>query len=243
MNRPTKPLAFLCLISVLMVCISCNKDKSPETPEKTETGDLPYTKYMLTDYGSYIEIPHDTELNPVDGITLEGWVRLDNTAVSNLLIHKRLYYEKEGYTVEVTEQDDKPLLGSYMGYANSQLWAGNFPIHTWLHWAVSSDGATRKHYINGELAGEFTEESGVFEPSTEPLLIAKTVPANTGLAEFRLWNTVRSQAEIKSTMNQDIESAMPGLIAVWPFETDANDIIGGHHGIMHNNPKFKTWSE
>lgn len=233
---------FATFLSALLLS-SCSNDDGPPTTQGEEEGTRPYGHYMLTDYGSYVKIPDHPDLNPTGGMTWEGWVRLDNTAGSNVLVYKKLYYENEGYYVDVRERDGESLLYSYLGYDGSLQQAGKMPIHTWIHWAVTTDGTYRRHYLNGELVGEFTESAGVFVPSSEPLFLPKSVLANTGLAEFRLWSLVRTQEEIKSTMNKDITSPMPGLVAVWPFEENAEDIIGGHDGSLHNNPKFKTWSE
>lgn len=176
-------------------------------------------------------------------MTLEGWARLDTDAGTNMLIHKKPAYKEEGYFVTVRKRDSGTLLYSYLGYSESEQRAGSFPIHKWTHWAVTSDGVNRRHYINGELAGEFTEDAGVFTPSAEPLLLAKTVPVNTGLAECRLWNVARTQTEIKSTMDKNVTTPMPGLIAVWPLGENAKDVIGDHHGVMYNNLQFKKWKE
>jgi hypothetical protein len=223
-----------------LLLLACGKDDAPSNGEVGEEGNWPYSRYMLTDYLSYVEIPHHPDLNPSEGMTWEGWVRLDTK--SGTLLYKKLYNENEGYIIYV-QLDGETFLCSYMGYSQSRQQAPGMPILQWVHWAVTSDGTQRRHYINGELVGEFAENGQPFVPSTEPLFVARTVPANTGLAEFRLWNIARSQKEIKSNMNKEIRSPKPGLVAIWPFEEDANDVIGNHHGTLHNDPKFKIWSE
>lgn len=217
----------------------CHKEK-----DKPKEGDnLPYGRYLLLNYNSYISIPHDPALNPTSGMTLEGWVRLDHYAATNIFVYKRLYYKNEGYYIRILEKEGKSVLSSYAGYAGALCKAGRFLIHQWTHWAVTWDGTKRRHYINGQLVGQFTEEESPFTPGTEPLLLAKEMAANSGLAEFRLWNIARTETQIKETMNIDITSSMPGLVAVWPLEDNANDIIGGHNGTLFNAPSFKRWEK
>lgn len=229
------------IIRILFVSVlvgSCNKDDA----SSEEATDRPYTRYMLTGYGSYVEIPHRPALNPEAGITLEGWVRLDNAAAGNVLITKKPEYKQGGYVVGVREQDGEPVLYSYMGYEGGEQRAGHVPIQQWVHWAVTSDGRTRKHYINGKRVGEFAESGSVLIPSAEPLFLAKNVPAHTGMAELRLWNIARTQNAIKADMLKNIIKPAAGLVAVWQLHHNANDLIGGYHGVRHNNPTFKIWS-
>lgn len=228
----------LCLI-ISVSFVGCHKEKD----KPKEVDNLPYSRYLLLNYNSYISIPHDPALNPTGGMTLEGWVRLDHYAASNILVYKRLYYNNEGYYIQILEKEGKPVLSSYVGYAGALRKSGKFFIHQWTHWAVTWDGTMRYHYLNGKLVGQFTEEESPFTSSTEPLLLAKEMAAHSGLAEFRLWNIARTEAQIKETMNLDITSPMPGLVAVWPLEEDAKDIIGGHNGKLFNDPSFKRWEE
>lgn len=226
--------------------LSCGKDDAPSQAKGEEEGKTPYSRYMLTVYGSYVEIPHHPDLNPTKGMTWGGWIRLD-TRQRQFFIYK-LNTKSEGYFVGLYDREGETPFSSYVNrsgltYNDCLKMKGDFPIHHWVHWAVTSDGTYRRHYLNGELVGEFAEDAGTFIPGSAPLLFSKSVPANTGLAEFRLWSLVRTREEIRSTMNEDITSPMPGLVAVWPFEENADEIIGSHHGTLHNNPKFKTWSE
>lgn len=53
-------------------------------------------------------------------------------------------------------------------------------------------------------------------------------PLNGRMDEVRIWNYARSAAEINATMNTGIVGPMPGLVAVWNFDTIADDpIISG----------------
>ena len=227
------------LLLSAMLWTACSEEKGVEEEDHL----LPYSRYLLTGYNSYVEISHRETLNPAGEITLEGWVRLDNSAATNMLVIKKQAYKQEGYSVDMRERDGEILLYSYMGYPSSERYGGSIPIQAWVHWAVTSDGNQRRHYINGKLAGEFAENGGIVDASPAALSLAKHVAANTGLAEFRLWDIVRTQPEIRRTMYENIDEPHPGLVAVWPLHENAREHIGGHHGVLHHNPRFRRWEE
>lgn len=233
-----KRLVYL-ILSALVVCFAaCKKDK--KAPRQADCH-LPYCRYLLLDYESTVEIPHAAALSPATGITIEGWVRLDNYVAGNFLIYKKSHNKAGGYYIKVSQKEGNGQLVSYIGGKPVKASAA-FPIHTWTHWAVTSDGIHRRHYINGKLTGEFSEVAEAFTPCGEPLFLGKNMAANSGLAEFRLWSIARTAAQIKATMNEAITTSMPGLVAVWPLGKTADDSIESHHGILHNDPKFNVWS-
>jgi len=50
----------LSFVVTMIIAFNCGKKSEPPKEE----ADQPYSHYMLTDYGSYVEIPHDPALNP-----------------------------------------------------------------------------------------------------------------------------------------------------------------------------------
>jgi hypothetical protein len=58
----------------------------------------------------------------------------------------------------------------------------------------------------------------------------------------RIWNTVRSQAQIVNGMYTPVTGAESGLVAGWNFsETNgatASDVTGAHHAQLLNGPQF-----
>lgn len=90
--------------------------------------------------------------------------------------------------------------------------------------------------MNGELDRATTDDAG-------PLVGANGLPLYIGadrdggyhfqglIDEVRIWNVVRSQAQIQNTLYQAIDSSQPGLLAVWHLDGEASDAVGGHHGL------------
>ncbi len=177
----------------------------------------------------FLEIPADAALNPTSGITLEAWVQINLpfAAESCRSIIGKDY--TKAYWVGVCGN----LLRSYTTGAGSDHDAGVLPADgAWTHVAVTSDGSTRKHYINGELVGTFSE-TGPLSLSSAPVEIGGDASwaysPNGSINEVRLWNVARTQAEIQASINVPVRTAQAGLVAVWPMFV-ATDAVGGHNG-------------
>lgn len=103
---------------------------------------------------------------------------------------------------------------------------------------MTYDGANRRHYINGELAGTFAE-TGTLPPSTSAMRIGSDVSwAYTPkgfIDELRLWKVARSMAELRASINTPIAAAQPGLVAVWGLDGTAEATVGGHPGDLFGN--------
>lgn len=226
----------LVLVALGLIIAACDSGNGGNEPPPDDDV-LPYSRYLLMTRDSYVEVPHATALNPTSAITLEGWMRLDNGAGGRDIMSKSgfRYYSVGHYEAEVGLY----LMESYLWGQQAQKMGGEVPVLEWFHWALTSDGTVRRHYINGEIVAEFAEDEKL-SSSTDPLLFARH-HNRSGIAEFRLWNVARTPEEIRNTMNVDITEPKPGLVAVWPLEENANDIVGGHDGALINNPRFQTW--
>ncbi|MFF0216054.1 LamG domain-containing protein [Streptomyces vinaceus] len=96
------------------------------------------------------------------------------------------------------------------------------PVDAYTHIAATFDGTTAKLYVNGSPAG-----SGAlpFTPATG----ADTVIGKDGagdhfegdLDELRIWNRVRSQAELTENLNHRLIGNEPGLVAYYRFDEGA----------------------
>jgi hypothetical protein len=198
----------------------------------------PFNGYMVLDgtINNYIEVPHDPAINPTTAITVEGWVRFDAAVMCTSLIGKNF---NTAYWVGTC-----PDFRSYV-QGSSYMDASGFTPGVWTHWAVTYDSTTGTHdqYLNGVLVGTRTL-SGPLTTNTDPLRIGSDIGFNpepvAALDEVRLWNVARTQSEIQSTMNTAISSPMPGLVAVWPLDTDGSDALGNFNGTVVGSPVFTT---
>lgn len=177
-----------------------------------------------------IQTYHSTALNPKSAFTLEAWVKLENVAGCRTIAGKN--YE-QSWGVFVCPADGKPTLRSYLAGSGSARTAGVVPAGQWTHIAVVYDGAARRHYINGELAGSWAQ-AGQLPGSTSALRVGSDVAweytPKGRIDEVRLWNVARTQAELRAAINVPIASPQPGLVALWAFDGNAWDGVGSHHG-------------
>lgn len=131
-------------------------------------------------------------------------------------------------------------LRSYLKGASS-LHDGGTLDGNWNHIAVTFDGSNRRHYINGEMVGIFTE-TGTLTTSTSPVRIgsdsASPFTPTGAIDEVRLWNVARTTEQIQSTINVPIATAMPGLVSVWSLDASGNDAVGPHHGSVNGSVGF-----
>lgn len=186
----------------------------------------------------YVQIPHSTALNPTGAITIEMWVRL-NTPLSpcRSLIGKGW---TETYWVGVCGST----LRSYVKGSVSLKDGGTIPSNVWTHIAVTSDGTTRRHFINGVQVAVFPETAGPIPTNTQPVRIGSDVSYTYSpfgfVDEVRLWNVARSAAQIQEWMSEQITVGQPGLVAVWGLNGNGEDRFEGHDGTLGGNTAFGT---
>lgn len=137
------------------------------------------------------------------------------------------------------------------GGGNSQPYQGFHtsgdvvPVNVWTHIAIVRDLTNRKlfWYVNGNLVAEETAQYATAAASSLPALIGEGyVRRFCGqIAEVRVWNVVRSQAEIRSTQNQTLSGSEAGLVGYWRLTEGAGTVVrdrtrNGNHGNLQGNP-------
>lgn len=185
--------------------------------------------------GRYVEIPHDTALNPTNAITLEGRVKLTEASNTCDTFIGKDY--QTAYWVGVCDG----VLRSYLRGTGSTRDGGTIAVGAWTHFAVTSDGTTRRHYLDGVVVGEFDEDGPLTSNSTAVRIGSDiywdfTPPAL--LDEIRLWNRALTGTEIQNWMDQQITESLPGLVAVWPLDYDGRDALGTFDGHLVGTPAF-----
>jgi len=185
----------------------------------------------------HLEIPSDPALNPTGAITIEAWIEADVPSPGQScrsLVGKDYH---QAYWVGYCNSGTGARLRSYTHGTSSLKDGGIIPNGTLVHVAVTSDGTTRNHYINGELVGTFAE-TGPPTLSAAPVEIGGDFSWGYSphgiINEVRLWNVARTIDQIRSTINVPVHTAQPGLVAVWPMFTN-HDVIGGHNGTFVGN--------
>ncbi|MEO8431653.1 MAG: LamG domain-containing protein [Acidobacteriota bacterium] len=173
----------------------------------------------------YIEIPSSPDLNPTDQLTIEAWVVVNGGNCPTII--------GKGYLTSYWVGVCNGTLRSYLSGSLTLHDGGAVPVGQWTHVAVTFDGTTTRHYINGELIASFPQVAPLAVNST-PVRIGNDAnwnpAANGAIDEVRLWNVVRSAEEIRSTINVPISTGRDGLVAVWSLDAGGADAVGSHDG-------------
>jgi len=107
---------------------------------------------------------------------------------------------------------------------------------TWNHVAMSRDSSgNTKIYINGVLDGNSSAEAIVTGTISSSFIHRSSVSTDNQNAieidEVRIWNTVKTSAEINASMNQQLDGSETGLVAYYNFDERIGknivDVAGG----------------
>lgn len=199
----------------------------------------PWGAWMITDEtetGDYIEVPHSPALNPTDQITIEGWVNISVDPECKSIVGKNW---TEAWWVGVCNG----ILRSYLrGSSPGPRDAGRI-TSGWHHFAVVYNGIRRRHYVDGEEIFSWAE-SAPLGTSTSPMRIGSdvqwTLPPDGAIDQIRIWNVGRNLLQLRETINQQISTPQPGLVAVYEMN-GATDELGNHSGSLVGTPGFLTF--
>jgi fibronectin type 3 domain-containing protein len=134
---------------------------------------------------------------------------------------------------------------------------GSIPVSTdtWHHAAVTYDSVTAVYtlYLDGVVAGTSDLGNNII-PRWDSVQHAGIASAMTSagtpagyfqgyIDEVRIWNVVRTQPQIRATINQELTSAS-GLVARWGLNegtgTSISSSIGSFPGTLTNGPTWIT---
>lgn len=176
-----------------------------------------------------VEIPDSESLDiNVSEITLEAWVNLpDPSQESMTILNKENAYElqiSEGiFEVAIQTNNDWDWVGR-----NDDLEADR-----WYHVAATYDGMTMRVYIDGELTTTSNRRGNVNERDV-PLYIGNR-PLNdfasgfNGLIdEVRVWNTARSNRELREFSNRYLTGTEEGLVGYWRLDEGEGQTVFDH---------------
>lgn len=114
------------------------------------------------------------------------------------------------------------------------------PADTWSHVAVTIDETTASLYLNGSFRAQTSCQMGGGNLADLKIgassICTELFPGQ--IDEFRVWNIARSQEEITSSFDCDLNPSSAGLVGYWKFDEDPSDqtIVDastqGNHGTL-----------
>lgn len=213
--------------------------------------------------------------------TIESWIYLNEYSDSMASVIMSTRKQNEGILFFVAGEKSflnrKGRLGLQIGggptYSSEHF--GNKFLETgkWYHVAVVYDFVGKAHnieqnqvrfYVNGELDATFSDASNIKSPTvgtipSEELYIGIDKKGNTSATYFfngmidepRIWLGMRSETEIKATMNTSLTKHEPNLLASFnfnegpnsPFVMDLNELTveNNYSGTLKNFDTENSW--
>lgn len=180
-----------------------NPTWSNSTAIQASTGSI----NMGTGYnGNYIEVNDNNIINTMQTkFTIEAWIKMDGSKTDNTIIDRGNYnflFQAKAY-------------GRGLGFYNpSGGWSFSdypLPYNEWIHVACTWEASTGelRFYVNGVQTDLFYR--GGLSFGGGPINIARQSPYTCtcnpfagNLDEVRIWNVVRSRAEIQATMSTSL---------------------------------------
>ncbi len=213
------------------------------------------------------DVPCDA--GPLDGSALffdgvDDWIVVPTSPTLDLVgrsVSAEMWVNRSSTTTE-----DRILEGSglFVGFFSNQRFffgflGGSFPngalsnapyleTNEWHHWAGTYDASTgeTKAYRDGELVAEDVS-TGVSQVSNLLIAARDNRAYHGGLDEIRIWNEVRSQADIRASMHTTLIGSEPGLVGYWRFDEGAGTTVTdlsahGNTGTFVGDPQWQATS-
>ena len=160
--------------------------------------------------------------------TVEAWVKTSQTSIGNFISWgRRSNNNRAGFAVRNSRL-------AFIGQSND--YTGNTIIADgeWHHVTIAYDGTVMRFYVDGIL--DINPTTAPLNITDQNLVLGKiSLPDNTefyrgSLDEVRIWNTARTQNEIRENMHLTLKGTEAGLIVYYQFNDDLP--VGTPNGVI-----------
>ncbi|MEM1094258.1 MAG: LamG-like jellyroll fold domain-containing protein [Bacteroidota bacterium] len=216
-----------------------------EGEDEMEVCLAPSTNSSLLFDGLSGHVISDNAFRLPDTFTIEFWARRSVAGTNDILFSHGQDATGEGLFIGFRDTDN-----FQFGFTGDELTTGaKYTDADWHHWAVvfdDNDNARRIYRDGVEVASD--NSTSDYE-ATGRLMLGTTVAADGGgrtdfswntkgqIDEVRIWDDVRTPAEIMANKDAAINPTTPGLWAYLPLderETEASaEVISGVHHLRH----------
>ncbi|MEM7658718.1 MAG: LamG-like jellyroll fold domain-containing protein, partial [Bacteroidota bacterium] len=195
----------------------------------------------------FVSVPDAAELDLTNDFTLEAWVYPTSLSPGTYgrIISKDLAY---GWGMNSTR-----LRFTTYNRRDYDL-TYSLPTNTWTHLAITMDTQNDVvFYVDGDSVGKITG-SLPSNTTSDPVLIGSSTYSSIEdfsgrIDEVRIWNDIRTEAEIRASMYRTLDGDEEDLIAYYRFDQQADashttlydQTSNGHDGTLTNMDATTDW--
>src|SRR5512140_2606953 len=205
------PLPVCCLLGISWGCAGV----------LAQTGGPGYALSFNSANKQNLQVAANANLTPSQ-LTIEAWVNVASAVCGTILSRG------DGSTGATTDYifqigNNGTTCETRLSLFGVNAWDSStsaIPLGTWTHVAVTFDGANKQFYINGVLDRTAPRNGSLFHSTTAMFIGVQgatcfCTPFNGTIDELRLWNTVRTQAQIQQNMRLSLTGTEAGLVAYY----------------------------
>jgi len=187
--------------------------------------------YVFDGIDDYIDFGNPASFNITNDITIEAWVKTATTSGNQKIVTKfGDIGGDDAYSLQAINGEPQFLLN--FGPTWTTVGAGmTMNANEWYHIVGVYNGATMKIYVNGVEQNSIAQ-TGAFDVSASTFKIGGWAGAqywNGSIDEVRIWNTARTQTELRENKHLTLKGSESNLVAYYQFNTD--DPVGTANGV------------
>ncbi|WP_197171301.1 VCBS domain-containing protein [Novipirellula aureliae] len=206
--------------------------------------------HFVFDGDDMITIENTGSLTMSTTLTMEAWVKPNDSLLSRVILNKEGEYE-------IGIGDNGNLWWAFTNTDPGWAWHDTgVAVSTteWSHVAVSYDNGTVNSYINGELVESYAGSGSIGDahPTKNDLLIGGRLNNPDGqyflggIDDVRVWNVARTQAEIQSNLAADLAGTEAGLVGYYKFDSPDEVVVdyssAGNNSVIGVDGQKPTWN-
>lgn len=187
------------------------------------------------------------EFSGTASFTIEAWVKPMGSGTRTIIGKYKLL--TEGTYVLGIDVNNMLFITRGISPATTTTSATTVPNDVYTHIAVSFNGSVVKLYVNGQLDITAADGSAGTSPTIDVVMGASYHNSGSlinyfsgSIDEVKVWNTVRTQTEIASNINNEIKTSLTGLVAYYKCNdgsgTTLTDSKTGPNGTLVNSPAW-----
>jgi hypothetical protein len=213
----------------------------------TSSSTISHTALKFDGSGDYVDIQNYKGVTGTNPRTVEAWIK--TTSTNQAIVSWGAHSNSAKWTFRVQRDNGTP--NTIRAEVDGGYIVGSTRVNDgkWHHVACTwqNDGSPNvtdvKLYVDGQLETISAEKSCAINTATSRNVFIggdfSNRYFNGDLAEVRIWNKVRTQAEIQGDMAKALTGSEPGLVGYWPLrDGSAQDYsANGNNGTIYGNPQ------